>query len=233
MDFKPLIEELALNRTEEAKAMSAYLRHQFQFLGLKSQRRRDISKPYLKMAKQEAKSLYKENPQADIIDWKFVKECWQQDEREFQYVAADYLRDLQNYLKKEDLAYLKIMITTKSWWDSVDALVKIVGKLAVRYPELKETLVEWSLSDNIWLKRTSIINQLGMKDQTDLLLLERTIVNNFNSKEFFINKAIGWALRDYAKSNEGWVIHFINENRDNLSTLSIREASKHLDIGKE
>ena len=211
MDTEQLITEMKGHRTDDAQAMSAYLRNQFPFLGLKSVARRNITKPYFKEAKQEARALSKVNPDIPIIDWNFVQECWQQEEREFQYVATDYLNDMQTYLKKDDINHLKKLITTKSWWDSVDALVKRVGYLQTQYPELKETIIEWSVSDNLWLRRVAIMNNLG-------------------SNEFFINKAIGWALRDYARINEEWVKNFLRQYQTELAPLSIREASKHINM---
>ncbi|XJS10672.1 DNA alkylation repair protein [Aerococcaceae bacterium WGS1372] len=219
MEYRELFEELRANRTENARAMFAYLRNQFPFLGLKSGKRREITRPYLKQAKQEARQTYKENPNSDIIDWDFVHSCWQQEEREFQYIAADYLKDVRPYLKKEDLHQLQTVITNKSWWDSVDALVKMVGYLAQKYPELKDQLVAWSVSDDIWLRRTSIISQLSMKDETDTALLEEAIANNLGSSEFFINKAIGCALRDYARSNEDWVVEFLTKYKEKLKLI--------------
>lgn len=230
MDYQPLFEEMKANLTDDAQAMSAYLRNQFPFLGIKSMKRREITKPYLKEAKQDARVTYKANPDADIIDWDFVEACWQAEEREFQYIATDYLKDLRAYLKKEDLESLKQLIIRKSWWDSVDAIVKTVGFLASKYPELKFTLLDWSVSDNIWLIRTAIIHQLSMGSKTDTDLLEKAILNNLGSNEFFINKAIGWALRDFAKANEDWVVDFLQAHKEELSQLSWREASKHLNI---
>lgn len=230
MDFTPLIEAMKIPQTEDAQAMSAYLKNQFPFIGLKSAARRTITKPYFKEAKQEARIKYKEDPEAILIDWAFVNLCWQQEEREFQYIAADYIQAMQPYLKKEDINHLKKLITTKSWWDSVDALVKRVGYLAKQYPELKAILLEWSESDNIWLKRTSIISQLNMKEETDTDLLKQAIINNLGSREFFVNKAIGWALRDYAKTNEEWVREFLLTYEPALSPLSLREATKHINI---
>lgn len=230
MDTEQLITEMKGHRTDDAQAMSAYLRNQFPFLGLKSVARRNKTKPYFKKAKQEARALSKVNPDTPIIDWNFVQECWQQEEREFQYVATDYLNDMQTYLKKDDINHLKKLITTKSWWDSVDALVKRVGYLQTQYPELKETIIEWSVSDNLWLRRVAIIHQLSMKEATDTQLLTRTIMNNLGSNEFFINKAIGWALRDYARINEEWVKNFLRQYQTELAPLSIREASKHINM---
>lgn len=233
MDYLQLFEDLRAHRTDDAQAMSAYLRHQFLFLGIKSGKRRELIHAYFKQVKQEARQKVKDNPEAAVIDWDFVQACWQQEEREFQYIATDYLRNMQVYLKAENLDHLKRLITTKSWWDSVDALVKTVGCLSHNNPELKEQLLKWSVSENLWLRRTAIIHQLSMKDKLDQALLKQAIVNNFGSKEFFINKAIGWALRDYARYNEAWVIEFLRQYQAQLAPLSWREANKHINLSEE
>lgn len=209
---------------ENAKTMSRYMREQFIFIGIQTPLRRELSKPYFQLERQKMKQQAADSS----IDWDFIWACWQAPEREFQALAADYLNLLQNYLQAEDLKRLKELITWKSWWDSVDSLVKIVGKLAHQSEEMKAQLLAWSQADNIWLRRTSIIHQLGMKEETDTELLATCIQNNFNTQEFFINKAIGWALRDYAKVNEAWVRAFLMAHRSQLAPLSWREASKHL-----
>ncbi|EFK78902.1 DNA alkylation repair enzyme [Ligilactobacillus salivarius ACS-116-V-Col5a] len=90
-------------------------------------------------------------------------------------------------------------------------------------------MLEWSVSDDIWFRRIAINHQRGRKDKTDTVLLEKILINNLNNNEFFINKAIGWALRDYSKTNTDWVKNFIAKYKPGLSTLSIREASKCLE----
>lgn len=94
--------------------------------------------------------------------------------------------------------------------------------------ELKETMIEWSLEDNIWVRRVAINHQLLFKEKTDTDLLAAIIKNNLNDTEFFVNKAIGWSLRDYSKTNPEWVANFIQENQSTMSTLSIREGGKYL-----
>jgi len=139
-----------------------------------------------------------------------------------------FIQRLLKMIKEEDLLKIKILITTKSWWDSVDSLTRVVGNLALSYPTLNETLLEWSLDENMWLRRMAIIHQLLRKKKTDTLLLEKIIVNNLNNTQFFINKAIGWALRDYSKTNAQWVRNFIDKYKKGLSSLSIREGSKYI-----
>jgi 3-methyladenine DNA glycosylase AlkD len=122
---------------------------------------------------------------------------------------------------------LERLITTKSWWDSVDSIAPLVGELARKYPELvEENINHWSKHDNYWLRRASILFQLKYKDETNEALLYDYMVKNADSKEFFIQKAIGWALREYSKTNPKSVKAFIEGNQ--LAPLSIREGSKYL-----
>ena len=127
---------------------------------------------------------------------------------EFQYLAIDYLQIMQGKLTAADLPNLQKLVVRKSWWDTIDALDVIIGGVALRYPELNKILLEWSLDDNIWLRRVAIDHQLTRKEKTDPALLERIIVN-LGQTEFFINKAIGWSLRNYSKTDPNWVRAFI------------------------
>ena len=96
------------------------------------------------------------------------------------------------------------------------------------HPELEEVILKWSLSDNIWLRRVAIDHQLLRKEKTDVHLMEKILLNNLDQTEFFINKAIGWALRDYSKTNLDWVARFIEKNKERMAEPSIKEASKYL-----
>ena len=96
------------------------------------------------------------------------------------------------------------------------------------HPELEEVILKWSLSDNIWLRRVAIDHQLLRKEKTDVHLMEKILLNNLDQTEFFINKAIGWALRNYSKTNPDWVARFIEKNKERMAELSIKEASKYL-----
>ncbi|EGL87800.1 DNA alkylation repair enzyme [Streptococcus oralis SK255] len=143
-------------------------------------------------------------------------------------MAANYLKTMQSYLTKDDLPKLERLVVTKSWWDTVDILDRVVGSLVYDKPELGEIIFQWSLSDNIWLRRVAIDHQLLRKEKTDVQLMEKVLLNNLNQTEFFINKAIGWALRDYSKTNPEWVASFIEKNKERMAELSIKEASKYL-----
>ena len=105
---------------------------------------------------------------------------------------------------------------------------RLIGDMALKDTSINEIIIKWSKDNNIWLRRVSIIHQLLRKEKTNTKLLEKIIVNNFGSDEFFINKAIGWALRDYSKTNKEWVSNFINKYEDKMANLSIKEASKYL-----
>lgn len=218
MWYGSLFSELgALRNYEKAIPMAAYMRNQFSFLDVSAGPRKMISKSYLKEALQN-----------HIIDFDFVDLCFKREEREYHLLAVDYLLYIQNLLTPEHLPLIKKYILTKSWWDTVDGLDGVVGKMSLRYPEVKETMIEWSQTDSVWLRRVAIDHQLLFKDQTDTALLETIIVNNLGQKEFFINKAIGWALRDFSKTDPEWVWKFIQKYREALSPLSIRERSKYL-----
>ncbi|OFI46665.1 DNA alkylation repair protein [Floricoccus penangensis] len=201
---------------EDALKMSAYMKNNFPFLGIKSPKRREISKDFLKSIK------------GPDIDWEFIEKAWNMSEREFQYLALDYLKANKKYLQAQDIPKLKELALKKSWWDSIDIFDRIIGDIVLRNPEQDKLMLEWSKDSDFWLRRLAIDHQLTRKEKTKPDLLGQIIKNNLNQTEFFINKAIGWSLRDYSKTNPKWVTNFIKENRAGLSPLSIREGSKYI-----
>ena len=218
MDFNKLYEEMIQHKNEEqAQKMSKYMLNKFEYIGIKTPERRKIFKNFFKEYKNEEK-----------IDWEFVNKCWENKYREFQYVAADYLKNMKDKLTIDDIPKFKRLILEKSWWDTIDNLDMTIGALALKDSNVNKILLEWSLDENIWLKRIAIDHQLLRKEKTNTELLEKILKNNLGQTEFFINKAIGWALRDYSKTNPEWVRNFIEENRENMAKLSIKEASKYL-----
>lgn len=218
MDANELFNLLEQNRDiERAQQMNAYMRNQFPFLGITSPKRRELSREFLKEARQKL-----------VIDWDFVYECWNKPEREYQYVAIDYLKRMEQFLTANDVPKIKEIALRKSWWDTIDSLDKIIGSIAFEYPEVNDMLLKWSVAGNIWLRRIAINHQRGRKEKTDTELLEKIIVNNLGDSEFFINKAIGWILRDYSKVNPDWVRAFIEKYKEELAPLSIREGSKYI-----
>ncbi|OJF97067.1 DNA alkylation repair protein [Alkalibacterium sp. 20] len=218
MKGKILLEDLKKNKdADHAVHMKRYMRDQFDFLGIPATKRRELVRPYFKVAKKEA-----------FVDWDFLNTYWELPFRECQYIASDYLLLKQNQLVPSDVGKIKILALTKPWWDTIDSLDKVIGGLATKYPELNQMLLEWSVDESIWLRRIAINHQRHRKDRMDTALLEEIIKNNLGSSEFFINKAIGWILRDYSKTNPEWVSIFIDHYKDQLHPLSIREGSKYL-----
>ena len=218
MKLLDLITDLEENRNELlAESMSKYMQDKFRFLGVRGATRTEIYKKYFPDARK-----------TKTIDWDFVENCWNKEEREFQYVVVYYLKAMQKFLKREDISRLKYLIVTKSWWDTVDLLAKVVGSLVIRIEGYDQIMLEWSKDNNMWLKRVAILYQLSLKGKVDEIILDKILVNNLGDSEFFINKAIGWALRDYSKYNPEWVKEFIRKNKDNMANLSIREASKYI-----
>ena len=218
MKLLDLITDLEENSNELlAESMSKYMQDKFRFLGVRGATRTEIYKKYFPDARK-----------TKTIDWDFVESCWNKEEREFQYIVVYYLKAMQKFLKREDISKLKYLIVTKSWWDTVDLLAKVIGSLVIRIEGYDQIMLEWSKDSNIWLKRVAILYQLSLKDKVDKQVLDRILENNLGDNEFFINKAVGWALRDYSKYNPEWVREFIKKNKDNMANLSIREASKYI-----
>lgn len=201
-----------------AVQMSAYMRNQFKFLGIQTKQRVEITKNYFKEIKSETE-----------FDWDFIFRCFNLDEREFQYLGLSYLSKKWKLIKEDDFENIEKLAFIKPWWDSIDSIAPYIGFLVMKFPALKEKYIfKWMSSGELWLIRWSIIYQLKYKKDTDLVTLKDAILRNCNTKEFFINKAIGWALREYAKTDPDWVIIFLNQN--SLSNLSKREAAKHLQL---
>ncbi|MCL2676451.1 MAG: DNA alkylation repair protein [Streptococcaceae bacterium] len=205
---------------EQAVKMKAYMRDQFEFLGLPSPLRRELAKEWLK-----------EKVKEKVIDWDLVEKLWQQEEREFIYLATDYLRRLKKVVTFDDLDKIKALAQQKSWWDSVDNLDELVGiisQIDESKKQVRKILIQWSKDEDFWIRRLAIDHQLSFKGNVDAELLAEIIKNNFGSDEFFINKAIGWALRDYSKYNPDWVRAFVKDYGKQMAPLSIREASKYI-----
>ena len=202
---------------ENAAAMSKYMRNMFEFYGLAAPERKKVYN-----------ELIKSDKKTKIIDWAFLDKCYEDEHREFQYLVYDYLLAMKKYVSYDDIGRIKNYILKKSWWDTIDFLCKVIGDIGTRDPRVKELMLEWSHDENIWIRRTAIEHQLGLKDKTDSTLLEEVIVNCFGTEEFFINKAIGWALREYSKTDAEWVRDLIEKYRDRMDSLSVKEAGKYI-----
>lgn len=213
----------AFSNPARAAGMKAYMKNHFDFLGVKTPERRDAFKPYLAELKADLKA-------GQGLDTDFVNRSWALPEREFHYNACDYLRlpAVKKTLEPDALPWLRLLVETNTWWDSVDRLDTVIGDIVLRNPELDVLMLEWARDDNFWVRRVAINHQRSRKKETNTALLEQILVLNFGSKEFFINKAIGWALREYAKTDAGWVRDFVGRYEAQLASLSVREAMKHL-----
>ena len=216
-------QENAIN-SADSRAMKKYTRDQFEFFGLKSAQRKALS----------SKFLQEELSPSEIRE--FVQMLWKQPEREFQYFALDYM---DKHIKifadcpeefDASVGCVKDLIMTKSWWDTVDRIAShTVGYLVKKHPTVGKPLMEeWINHDNMWLRRTALLHQLSYKQQTDNKMLFKFCSARAHEKEFFIQKAIGWALRNYARISAKNVKSYLLRNKKSLSKLSYREASKHI-----
>ena len=203
----------------QAAPMKKYMREQFEYLGIKSPQFKLLMKQHIA-----------EHGLPPIAELGFIaRDLWSLPQREFQYVATSLIGRMEKELPKDFTKTFEHLITHKSWWDTVDTLAGgAVGVHFQRFPEVREkTLARWRKSDDFWLRRTCILFQLNYKKETDFDLLCEIIRENLGSKEFFINKAIGWALRQYARTDPKAVKKFVKAT--DLHPLSRREAMKHLE----
>lgn len=195
--------------------MSAYMRDQFPFLGL--------PKPVWWSAAREAlRGL--EKPDQQVLT-EVATGCWRRPEREYQYAAVSYVR---RHLAVTDASFLPMaerLVRTKSWWDTVDDLARnVVGSLVATHAELSAEMDDWVASEDIWIARTAILHQLAYRERTDRDRLFAYCLRRAHETDFFLRKAIGWALREYSKTDPDAVVAFVKRNDALLSGLSKREA---------
>ncbi len=200
--------------------MAAYMRNLFPFLGIPTPDRRRLTRAALAGLPRPG--------EGDLAE--LASHLWELPEREYQYAGVDILIANVNVCGPGFLATARTLITTKSWWDTVDGLAsRVVGSLVAATPELADAMDRWIEGDNTWLARTEILYQLGFKQRTDSERLFRYCLGRSSDSEFFIRKAIGWALREYSKTDPDAVRHFVEDHGTGLSGLSKREALLWLD----
>lgn len=170
---------------DKARQMAAYMKNQFVYYGIQTPQRRALYK-----------DLIATERRSKVIDWNLLEICWQAPQREYQYFVGDYLRAMKNYLSFDDIPKLENFVRNRQWWDSIDFLDQIIGNIGLTDRRVDDLMRSWARDDNFWVRRLAIEHQLGRKSQTNTKLLEEILLANFGSQEFFINKAIGWALRD-------------------------------------
>lgn len=192
----------------------AYMRNQFEFYGIKATERREIQKPFF---------IKEFLPKKDELD-KIVIALWEKPQRDYQYFSQELAFNYVKQFEKKDIELFEYIVTHKSWWDTVDFIAaNLMGAYFKKYPEQRDVYVEkWLLSNNIWLQRSALLFQLKYKENLDTVLLSSIINSLLGSKEFFINKAIGWILREFSKTNPKWVLEFSGKTA--LSNLSKKEA---------
>jgi len=198
-----------------AVPMAAYMRDLFPYMGIATPERRRLTRAALEGVGRPG--------EGDLGE--LAGHLWELPEREYQYAGVDILIANVKVCGPEFLATAGTLITTKSWWDTVDGLAsRIVGPLVAATPDLARTMDDWIESENTWLARTTILHQLGFKQRTDTARLFRYCLRRSSDTEFFIRKAIGWALREYSKTDPEAVRRFVAEHESELSGLSKREA---------
>ncbi|MBE0652208.1 MAG: DNA alkylation repair protein, partial [Bacteroidales bacterium] len=191
------------------------------YFGIKSPLRREILRNFINV-----------NGLPEIGQLKQIThDCWAKPEREFQYFIMEILGKMAKKAEPSRIDLYEYIALHKSWWDTIDYIAaNLVGVHFQHYPEQIIPYTEkWMDSGNMWMQRTALLFQLKYGEKTDLDLMTRYIERLLGTKEFFINKAIGWVLRQYSKTDPGWVIEYVNKNENKLAGLSQREALKWLD----
>ena len=206
-----------------AEAMKAYLLNQFEFLGLPAPVRRQAVKDIGKVMWQSS---------ADVLTT--AELLWQKPQREYRYTAVDLLRQHSAQFSVNDLPALQALLLRDAWWETVDGLSAVIAEVmhaaVLQKPNAAAAMDVWLKHPSFWVRRSAMLHQLGWRLDTDTTRLFGFAQQLADEKEFFIRKAIGWALRDYARWNPQAVIEFLVQNRANLSGLTVREAAKHLTL---
>jgi 3-methyladenine DNA glycosylase AlkD len=217
-----LSEELnKLSNPAYALQMQAYMKDKSTFIGIQAKPRNEVFK-----------SLWTHHGTKDISEClDLCHKLWQMPEREYQYIAMEILDKMMRHLSSLHLPIIENLITSKSWWDTVDMLATHhAGACLAKssHQSQSDYINKWIESDNLWLQRTSIIYQLHYKEKLNFELLTYAILGTLNNRDFFIRKAAGWVLRQHSKKHKYEVTKFLEEYGDQLSPLTIKEASKYI-----
>jgi 3-methyladenine DNA glycosylase AlkD len=201
---------------DKAPQMAAYMKDRFPFLGVQATKRNEITREWTPSIK-------------ELDFWETIEALWEEEEREFQYVAVELLKKRKvNSFHPDDDARIRRLIVSKSWWDTVDLIASsTLGNYLKRFPERTEAVItDYTESENIWLMRSTLIFQLKYGKSCDFELLKKQILKFRRINEFFIQKAIGWALRQHSKIDPESVRNFLKTI--DLSTVAKREAYKYI-----
>jgi 3-methyladenine DNA glycosylase AlkD len=215
--------EAAANPARAAQ-MQAYMKSAMPYHGINAPEIRAI-----------CKQVFADHPLASCRAWRAaVLELWRGAQFREEWYAALQLAALKRHRECRTPAVLPMyeeMITTGAWWDVVDEAARLVGELLRAYPkEVRPVMRAWSTDAHLWKRRVSIICQISFKTDTDLKLLYANIAPNLGDRDFFIRKAIGWALRAYSWTDPAEVERYVREHEDGLSGLSRREALKNVSL---
>jgi 3-methyladenine DNA glycosylase AlkD len=202
---------------EDRQGMAKYMKYKFDFIGLKKPIRGPLDMKWM--------PILKPNTQEELkTTFEFF---WGQREREFHHFGMEMIFKYQKLLDQHQLPWVQKILQQNSWWDSIDPMsYKVVGKLLLRFPELEDEMDQWIRHEDFWIRRTALIFQLMHKEKTDWPRLKSYCLLLAHEKEFFIRKALGWALRQYSRIEADTVISFV-ENTPELQNLSKREALRY------
>ncbi len=205
---------------ENAVAMQKYMKSEMPFRGVKSASNKEI-----------VRIAINENPITSFDQYnEVITELWKAEYREERYAAIALARRYERFQTLESLPIYRMMIETGAWWDYVDGIAcNLIGNLLRKYPlQMKSILHEWIMDSDLWIRRSAILSQNRFKSETDHQMLFHFCKICLHEKSFWIRKAIGWALRDYSKSEPDRVRDFVQSNSNKMSGLSKREASKYI-----
>ncbi len=215
-DFITALEAEFLKAANASIALEqkAYMRNQFEFYGIKTPARREIQKPFL---------IRQYLPPKSALD-SIVRTLWKKPQRDYHHFSQELAFKYVKQLDQKDIELFEFMVVNNSWWDTVDFIAtKLISEYFKKYPaQIKILIPKWLASNNIWLQRSALLFQLKWKEEIDKDLLSSIIKSLLGTNEFFINKAIGWVLREYSRTNPEWVLAF-SESVE-LHPLSRREA---------
>ncbi len=204
---------------ERAVPMQRYMKTEQPFFG--------IPKPLRAQLLREALQSY---PVTDTQHYDLtVRTLWQHSHREAKYAAMDIAMRYKRWINDEHWTLYCHLVSTADWWDTLDLIASnLIGPCLLANRRHQTELDNWAKAERLWTRRASLLAHLKHKEQTDKNALKRTILTLTEDGQFFIQKAIGWALREYSKTNAEWVDAFIAQHGNKLSKLAIREGSKYL-----
>lgn len=206
---------------ENQAAMKKYMQSQFEFNGVKAPERHLIERQLWQSVKQL--------PPAEIMQ--FIEALYARPTREYQYVAIEMARRSVRWWQPADMEQLLTLVLEKVWWDSIDAWRKVFGEYIRWHPQQFDWVAQhFKGAESFWLRRLAITLQLSFYEKTNVAFLEEVILADIDTDEFFIQKAIGWALRNYSKKNPEWVMTFVEEH--DLTIFAQREALKKIKQNK-